>query len=141
MTLDDIRREERAKVYAEVIQALDQLAALYKSGVPALPGHPINDEAKIAVPLLEKLKEGLERRAGLHVVSDDADRAQEREQLFLARAMEQRQRPQTERPLVIEGVPHCRDCVEPLSRERIAAHPNAARCVECQTFHEKHKGR
>lgn len=63
MTIDDIRREERAKVYAEVAQALDELIALYESGVPALSGHPLNDEAKIAVPLLKGLKTAIERQA------------------------------------------------------------------------------
>lgn len=63
MTIDEIRREERAKAYAEVAIAIDQLVALYESGVPALSGHPINDEAKVAVPLLKGLKTAIERQA------------------------------------------------------------------------------
>lgn len=63
MTIDDIRREERAKAYQEIADAIQQLIAIYQSGVPALAGHPINDEARVAVPLLEDLRAAIEREA------------------------------------------------------------------------------
>lgn len=31
----------------------------------------------------------------------------------------------------------CKGCGEPLTPARLAAHPGACRCVECQNLHEK----
>jgi hypothetical protein len=63
MTLDDIRKEERTKAYAEVIEGVEQLKQVYQSGLPSLSGHPMNEEAKIVVPVLEALIEGLRKQA------------------------------------------------------------------------------
>lgn len=68
---------------------------------------------------------------------DYADRAQQREQAFLARALESRERPPAERPLIIKRQRCCRDCEQPLGKARLKAHPDAARCVECQTEKER----
>lgn len=63
VTIDDIRREERARAYQEIADAIQQLIAIYQAGVPALAGHPINDEARVAVPLLQDLRAAIEREA------------------------------------------------------------------------------
>lgn len=35
----------------------------------------------------------------------------------------------------------CTDCDEPISAKRLAARPAAARCINCQEFHDKKKTR
>jgi DnaK suppressor protein len=72
-------------------------------------------------------------------MTDVADRAQEREQVNLARALERRAETATvrEQPFEIEGRRVCLDCFEPLSRKRLKANPAAVRCVECQELKEK----
>jgi RNA polymerase-binding protein DksA len=36
---------------------------------------------------------------------------------------------------------YCADCGDEISVERLAAHPSAARCVQCQSKHERLYGR
>jgi DnaK suppressor protein len=36
-----------------------------------------------------------------------------------------------------DGVVLCIDCAEPVSQPRLAAKPNAARCIDCQQLHER----
>lgn len=42
-----------------------------------------------------------------------------------------------EPPLEVNGQRLCLDCDGPLSRARMQANPNAVRCVECQTDHDR----
>jgi len=37
----------------------------------------------------------------------------------------------------IEGITSCCDCLDPIPAERLAAKPDAARCIECQLQYEK----
>lgn len=53
--------------------------------------------------------------------------------------IEEARRASTERPLVVNGQRLCRGCEEPLSPARLNANPNAVRCVECQTDHDRRK--
>jgi hypothetical protein len=62
MNIVEIKAEARREVYAEVIVGVEQLIALYRQGVPALAGHPIHDESKVAIPLLESFKEALQKQ-------------------------------------------------------------------------------
>lgn len=71
---------------------------------------------------------------------DIADRAEIEEQQERDRALaEQRARAEAgaDKPLVIDGRVCCRDCELPIPEERLAANPNAARCVECKARWEK----
>lgn len=72
-------------------------------------------------------------------MTDVVDRAQEREQVNLARALERRVEAATvrEQPFEIEGTRVCLDCFEPLTKKRLKAKPDAVRCVECQELKEK----
>ncbi|WP_165495674.1 TraR/DksA C4-type zinc finger protein [Marinobacter halodurans] len=45
-----------------------------------------------------------------------------------------------EAPLEYNGQRLCRDCDEALSQARLAANPNAVRCVDCQTDHDRREG-
>lgn len=60
MNLDDMRAEMRREVQAEILAAIDQLIAIYTTGVPALPNHPINHDAKVAIDILSGLRQGIE---------------------------------------------------------------------------------
>lgn len=40
-------------------------------------------------------------------------------------------------PLVVDGVRVCLDCGYPIDTARIAAQPQAVRCVECQSIYER----
>ncbi|MBI3771427.1 MAG: TraR/DksA C4-type zinc finger protein [Gammaproteobacteria bacterium] len=46
----------------------------------------------------------------------------------------------TEKPLMIDGLPCCRDCGNTIPINRLEAKPDAARCTECQCVHDKKKG-
>ena len=39
--------------------------------------------------------------------------------------------------LVVGGQVLCIDCDDAVSKPRLAAKPNAARCIECQSLHEQ----
>ncbi len=71
---------------------------------------------------------------------DIADRAQEREQVNLAQALERRAENAAldqRQPLVIDGRRTCLDCFAPLDQKRLKANPQAVRCVECQQQDEQ----
>ncbi len=66
---------------------------------------------------------------------DVFDRASELEQADQQRMIDRhRQRVQLP-PVVIDGVPCCRDCEEPIA-DRLAVNPQACRCLECQQRQE-----
>lgn len=69
---------------------------------------------------------------------DDADRAKDLEmsQRQTALADQQRRAMITDKPLVIDGQIHCRDCQEPIPLARLAVQPNSARCVTCKQTQE-----
>ncbi len=71
---------------------------------------------------------------------DDADRAQGVEELTRDLALAQRAARQDEAPLVIGDVRICRWCNEEIEPQRLEANPQAVRCVECQSRHERHGG-
>lgn len=69
-------------------------------------------------------------------------------QFDLAQEIEQRTRDEalarfaeavaaTEPTLTIDGVRVCLGCHDPLTKKRLKAYPNAARCVECQELKER----
>lgn len=76
------------------------------------------------------------RTIGEAAVSDDADRAQVHEERARAAAMARAAAPALEAPFEIEGVRVCLDCFDPIHTRRLAAHPHAVRCLECQKDHE-----
>lgn len=66
---------------------------------------------------------------------DQARRLEEEERTL---NIEAARRANVEEPL-FDGADRriCRGCYEPLSHERLAVQPNAARCTECQSLKEK----
>lgn len=74
---------------------------------------------------------------------DDADRAKVVEQAHRKRALallqDAAEREKSEGPIMIDGVAHCRDCKEPIPTERLAARPDAARCITCKEILEKRR--
>lgn len=70
---------------------------------------------------------------------DDADRAKLREQADRRIALEtQRARArESDPPLEIDGVRHCVDCGEPIPPARLAARPEAVRCIACKERKER----
>jgi len=70
---------------------------------------------------------------------DDVDRAkilemrQRQEALARAQAADR----ETEAPLVIDGQRCCRDCGQPIPAPRLAARPQAIRCIDCKTRKEQ----
>ena len=74
---------------------------------------------------------------------DDVDRAQKLEQEHRRRSVENELASHIEKDpsLVINGVRCCVDCGEPIPAERLAARPDAVRCIECkQAKEQKQKG-
>lgn len=72
---------------------------------------------------------------------DDADRAKvlemrERQQSILNQLATPDHAP-GEKPLIVGGEHYCLDCAEPISKERLKAHPGAVRCVSCKSLWEK----
>jgi DnaK suppressor protein len=68
---------------------------------------------------------------------DDIDRAQELQDLFRQKALESQQKRRAEPEQWIEdGTVLCIDCGLEIEAGRLAAIPNAARCTECQGYHE-----
>ncbi|MGR6871223.1 TraR/DksA C4-type zinc finger protein [Pseudomonas sp. HK3] len=72
---------------------------------------------------------------------DDADRAKEIEQLHRRAALEMATRHPEPPQQIIDGWVVCIDCVTPLQPDRLKAKPDAARCIECQSIHEKKEKR
>lgn len=72
-------------------------------------------------------------------MSDIVDRAQEREQVNLHRALRSHAERAAVRaaPLVVDGKRVCTDCFDPLTKKRLKANPDAVRCVDCQELKEK----
>ncbi|MDY6979204.1 MAG: TraR/DksA family transcriptional regulator [Pseudomonadota bacterium] len=56
-------------------------------------------------------------------------------------AIDEHRRRDNAAAFVIEGVPHCCDCLGEIEARRLAACPNAARCIECQTYYEQEQDR
>lgn len=70
------------------------------------------------------------------------DQAQERDMANTAaaqRAHAERQTPEPQQQRVAGHV-LCIDCDEPVEPRRLAAKPNAARCIDCQTLWERRHG-
>ena len=67
------------------------------------------------------------------------DRAQEREEQNNQDAQKRHQASMSPEPeqLVVAGVVLCIDCDAEVQPERLAAKPNAARCIYCQQDYEK----
>jgi DnaK suppressor protein len=42
-----------------------------------------------------------------------------------------------EKPLIVDGVHYCLDCGDEIPAARIAAKPNALRCIDCQAKKER----
>lgn len=76
-------------------------------------------------------------------MSDQIDEAQEIEQRDNASALVRQQEAaaSTEQPFEIQGRRVCLDCFEPIPKKRLKANPNAVRCTECQTDHERRERR
>lgn len=77
---------------------------------------------------------------GERLHGDLGDRAQfheEHERAAGLAAQQERAHAHAEPPLFIDGERSCRDCEEPISRERLAANADAVRCVECQGRHDR----
>lgn len=70
-------------------------------------------------------------------MTDIVDRAQEREAEFQAQALAAVVHRPHETPHIEHGVRLCLDCDDPLGRQRLKANPDAVRCLDCQTLHER----
>jgi phage/conjugal plasmid C-4 type zinc finger TraR family protein len=69
---------------------------------------------------------------------DDVDVAQKYEESARRHGAAITLTPDRATPLVIDGETCCCDCEVVIPEERLAARPDAARCIECQTAHDKH---
>lgn len=71
-------------------------------------------------------------------MADEVDRAQAHEEELRADAFTARAANMFhEKPFWVDGVRACKDCLEPLSKKRLKAAPEAVRCVECQKSREE----
>lgn len=72
---------------------------------------------------------------------DPADYATQAEMGFrnaaIKRQQDQAAADNAAKPITIDGVICCCDCLEPIEPERLQARPNAARCIDCKTIWEK----
>ncbi|WP_027366947.1 TraR/DksA C4-type zinc finger protein [Desulfocurvibacter africanus] len=68
---------------------------------------------------------------------DEADLSQRAEELFLAEALARRAGSESLGPVIIAGVPCCRECEQPIPSARLAAVPGVGLCVECQRLLER----
>lgn len=69
-------------------------------------------------------------------MADDADRAQVAQDLHLRLALTAHRGAADRTPTRRDG--NCIDCDEPIPTERLAALPNAERCIYCQERQELH---
>lgn len=69
---------------------------------------------------------------------DDVDRAKMREMLAREAALlaQQVRAKPTEPAKIINGKRICIDCDEPIPAARLAVHPSAVRCIECEEINE-----
>lgn len=68
---------------------------------------------------------------------DAADNAKNFEQLRRKIALDNHKNSVIEPPQdVVDGVVYCIDCGVQISANRLAAKPNAARCIDCQEIYE-----
>ena len=76
-------------------------------------------------------------------MSDIIDRAQRAEETFRERALKRRSNAKEDALQTAgeDGWPICIDCGERIPKARLAARPNAVRCIECQRDHEKRTAR
>lgn len=66
-------------------------------------------------------------------MADDADIAQQQNEREIEAAISLVvHRRRDEGPEIINGVPCCRDCGEPIPPARLRAMPGVGRCVDCQ---------
>lgn len=70
---------------------------------------------------------------------DEFDRAQELEQRQRDQAISRARHRKRETPRMHDGVRVCIDCDDPVEPARIALLPDAARCISCQTDHERRR--
>jgi len=71
---------------------------------------------------------------------DDLDLAQQHEEAHRAQALRQVQaRQKATAPFIRLGIRVCLDCQSPISPQRVAANPQAVRCLGCQTEKETHE--
>ena len=71
-------------------------------------------------------------------MTDQLDTAKELEMLHEAKSLKQHREAAREPEQWIQnGMVLCIDCSAPVSKKRLAAKPNAARCIHCQTHHER----
>ncbi|CAA0111633.1 RNA polymerase-binding transcription factor DksA [BD1-7 clade bacterium] len=70
---------------------------------------------------------------------DIIDDAKAREEQDRARAIEHHNSQRKQEPAQQKAGRYvvCIDCCEPISAQRLAAKPNAARCIDCQGFLEQ----
>lgn len=71
-------------------------------------------------------------------MTDLFERAQEVEQAFRDNAIARQLDHAVEQPLIDKrGSRFCVACCEPIPPARLAANPNAVRCIDCQTAKER----
>lgn len=68
---------------------------------------------------------------------DLMDKAQERDAEFTGRALEEQLAKRPPAQQVVDGEVLCIDCDEPVGAVRLAALPNACRCLDCQRLAER----
>lgn len=71
---------------------------------------------------------------------DTADRAQKFEERERSQALAAQQATATETPREVDGVRVCLGCEEEIELPRLAANPDAVRCMDCQTLFERSGG-
>lgn len=71
---------------------------------------------------------------------DNADRAQELEERERRQALAAQQATATETPREVDGVRVCLGCEEEIAPPRLAANPDAVRCMDRQTLFERSGG-
>lgn len=72
---------------------------------------------------------------------DNADRAKMIEMRERQTVIDEHRRRDHAAAFMIEGMPHCCDCLGEIEAQRLAANPEAARCIECQTYYEQEQER
>lgn len=70
---------------------------------------------------------------------DEIDVAQRAEAAIRADQIARARQRETVPPVWINGVACCAECGEPIPAARLAACPDAGRCVACQVAHERGK--
>ena len=73
---------------------------------------------------------------------DNVDRAKQSELRQRQAAVDAARTPSDNgEQLIVDGAVLCIDCREPIPEERLAAFPQAVRCVECKEYYEHEQAR